>query len=237
MNNTSKIFIALDNLTAQQANAFITQISPADCGLKIGKELFTLLGPDFVREQIERGFSVFLDLKFHDIPNTVAKAVASAAALGVDFLTVHALGGSVMMKAAAEANHKVGNPLQLLAVTVLTSHAQTDIEALGFDMPLEQLVKRLALLAADAGINGIVCAASDVPVLREQLNKDCCFVTPGIRLDSSQSAQDDQARVMTPKQAINAGANYLVIGRPITQAENPIQVLHEINAEVAGEAI
>ena len=224
--NDPRVLIALDYAQEQQAIELVAQLDPALCRLKVGKEMFTHFGPAFIDKLQRRGFQVFLDLKYHDIPNTVAAACAAAADLGVWMINVHALGGRRMMLAAAEALAKKSQPPLLIAVTVLTSMSQEDLSELGITRSPGELALSLATLAKHAGLDGIVCSAQEATVMRQQLGKDFLLVTPGIRL--ADSAQDDQCRIMTPRAAIQAGASYLVIGRPITQAENPVAVLRNI---------
>lgn len=224
--NDPRILIALDYSQEQQAIELVAQLDPALCRLKVGKEMFTHFGPALIDKLQRRGFQVFLDLKYHDIPNTVAAACAVAADLGVWMINVHALGGRRMMLAAAEALVKKTEPPLLVAVTVLTSMSQEDLSELGITRSPDELALSLATLAKNAGLDGIVCSAQEATVMRKQLGKDFLLVTPGIRL--ADSAQDDQRRIMTPRAAIQAGASYLVIGRPITQAENPVAVLRNI---------
>ncbi|MFT6987277.1 MAG: orotidine-5'-phosphate decarboxylase [Psychromonas sp.] len=226
-----KVVIALDYADKQEALEFIKQLDPVTCRLKIGKEMFTHFGPDFVKTVVAKNFDVFLDLKFHDIPNTVAKAVKAAADLGVWMVNVHASGGRRMMEAAKEILEPYGDKAPLLiAVTVLTSMEQSDLNELGItDSPAEQ-VKRLAILTKSSGLDGVVCSSHEVKELKALLGTEFKLVTPGIRPAGSDAG--DQRRIMTPKQALDAGSDYLVIGRPITQAENPAQVLHEINASL-----
>lgn len=234
MNKQSKIFVALDYPTIEKAQQFIKKISPEHCGLKVGKELYVRAGPNFVKQLVSQGFDVFLDLKFHDIPNQVANAVAAAADLGVVFLTLHASGGTKMLTAAVEALKPYDAPPCLLAVTVLTSLSDADLEELGITIPIVDFASRLTTMAYNAGIRGFVCSALEVSILKK-LAPGACFVTPGIRLQSS--SHDDQTRVMTPDAAISAGADYLVIGRPITTAEDPIATLQQINDLLKGEFI
>jgi len=224
----AKVIVALDFDKKADALAFVDQIKPNDCRLKVGKEMFTYFGPEFVKELTSRGFEVFLDLKFHDIPNTVAKAITAAAELGVWMVNVHASGGSAMMKKAKEALIPFGNKAPLLtAVTVLTSMSEEDLQGIGINRtPAEQVV-HLATLAKDSGLDGVVCSAWEAEHLKSTLGKGFKLITPGIR--PAGSASDDQKRIMTPRQAIDVGVDYLVIGRPITKASSPQQVLVEIN--------
>ena len=223
-----KVVIALDYDDKIQALAFIEQLDPKICRLKIGKEMFTHFGPDFVKLIVAKGFDVFLDLKFHDIPNTVAKAVKSAADLGVWMVNVHASGGSRMMKAAKAALEPYGDKAPLLiAVTVLTSMEQNDLAELGLDITPAEQVKRLALLTKASGLDGVVCSSHESEELKSLLGQSFKLITPGIRPEGAVS--DDQRRIKTPKQAIDSGSDYLVIGRPITQADDPVAVLKNIN--------
>lgn len=223
-----KVLVALDYADKTACLAFVDQISPTTCRLKVGKEMFTLFGPEFVKTLVARGFDVFLDLKFHDIPNTVAKAVAASAELGVWMVNVHASGGARMMTAAKEALLPYGdNAPLLIAVTVLTSMDEDDLHGIGITATPQQQVERLAKLTQDCGLDGVVCSAQEAKLLKSALGQGFKLVTPGIRPEGV--AQGDQRRVMTPVQAVAAGADYLVIGRPITQAEDPALVLSEIN--------
>ena len=223
----SPVIVALDYPDAAGALALADQLSPADCRLKIGKELFTATGPSIVRAVQERGFELFLDLKFHDIPNTVASAVATAADLGVWMVNVHASGGRRMMTAAAEKLQQGKYATKLIAVTVLTSMERSDLAEIGLDVDPLQQVLRLASLTADCGLDGVVCSAQEAAALREALGENFQLVTPGIRPASSDAG--DQRRVMTPEQAKTAGVSYMVIGRPITQAADPASALRAIN--------
>lgn len=229
MTTASPVIVALDYPGASQALALADQLSPSDCRLKVGKELFTREGPSIVTALQSRGFDVFLDLKFHDIPNTTANAVASAADLGVWMVNVHASGGRRMMTAAREKLEQGGHKTLLIGVTVLTSMEQSDLADIGLDIePLEQ-VKRLAMLTKDCGLHGVVCSAQEAPVLRGLIN-DFDLVTPGIR--PADSDVGDQKRIMTPEQAKLAGVSYMVIGRPITQAVDPVAALRAINSSL-----
>lgn len=228
--NNSRIIVALDYADSNKALEFVDRVEPAFCRVKVGKELFCRSGPDFVRGLVKRGFDVFLDLKFHDIPNTVAQACAAAADLGVWMINVHALGGLKMMEAARTALTSNPNPPLLIAVTVLTSLGDEDIHAIGLSGNAAQNVQRLATLASHAGMDGVVCSPQEIAALRAATGKDFYLVTPGIR--PAGSAQDDQKRVMTPREAVTHGADYLVIGRPITAATDPMQVLTAITSEI-----
>jgi len=226
-----KIIIALDYDNKEQALAFIKQLDPTTCRLKIGKEMFTHFGPEFVKEVVSKDFDVFLDLKFHDIPNTVAKAVKAAADLGVWMVNVHASGGRRMMEAARDVLQPYGDKAPLLiAVTVLTSMEQSDLTELGIDLSPAEQVKRLAILTQSSGLDGVVCSSHEAEELKSLLGKNFKLITPGIRPAGSDAG--DQRRIKTPKEAIESGSDYLVIGRPITQALNPVSVLKEINASL-----
>lgn len=228
----SKVVVALDFNNQADALAFVEGVNPDECRLKIGKEMFTLFGPEFVKELVGRGFDIFLDLKFHDIPNTVAKAVAAAAELGVWMVNVHASGGLTMMQKAKEALLPYGDKAPLLiAVTVLTSMSEEDLKTLGIEKSPAEQVKYLASLTKQAGLDGVVCSAQEAKLLKEALGEDFKLVTPGIR--PAGSASDDQQRIVTPEQAVADGVDYLVIGRPITKAKSPIEVLKEINSSIA----
>lgn len=222
----AKIVIALDFADAKPALEFVQQIDPKLCRVKVGKELFTAAGPQLIEQLVKRDFSVFLDLKFHDIPNTVAKACEAASRLGVWMLNVHASGGLAMMQAAREGVNKSGHDPLLIAVTVLTSMAEAELAQVGVQGTLLDHVKRLALLTQQAGLDGVVCSAQEASMLRAACGPDFCLVTPGIR--PADAAKDDQTRIVTPTQALSLGASYLVIGRPITQATNPLQALEQI---------
>ncbi|MCC6193813.1 MAG: orotidine-5'-phosphate decarboxylase [Burkholderiales bacterium] len=230
-----RVFVALDYANAADALALAQRLDPRACGLKVGKELFVTAGPEPVRRMVERGFAVFLDLKFHDIPNTVASACAAAARLGVAMLNVHASGGKAMLTAAREAvDRAVGPPPLLVAVTVLTSLTDGDLRDVGYDGDTQSLAVRLAKLTHACGLDGVVCAAPEAPALRRAIGPGFKLVTPGIRL--ADAARDDQARIVTPEAALANGADYLVIGRPITQAADPVAALAAINATLAKAA-
>lgn len=220
------VFVALDYPQAKDAWPLIDQLDAQQCGLKVGKELFTAAGPDFVRELVNRGFKVFLDLKFHDIPNTVAKAVRAAAELGVYMVNVHASGGERMLVAAREALNDVAAPPLLIGVTVLTSMTEADLQGVGITASVSEQVTRLAKLTQDSGLDGVVCSAHEAALLQEQCGPQFVLVTPGIRPEGS--AQGDQRRIMTPAEAAEQGIQYLVIGRPITQANDPAAALKQI---------
>ncbi|KTF14458.1 orotidine-5'-phosphate decarboxylase [Pseudoalteromonas sp. 10-33] len=229
--NSKKVLIALDYDDQETALAFVKQLSPDTCRLKVGKEMFTYFGPEFVKELIELGFDVFLDLKFHDIPNTVAKAVTAAAKMGVWMVNVHASGGFEMMTKAKVALEPFGDKAPILiAVTVLTSMDESELKRLGINKSPQEQVIYLAKLAKEAGLDGVVCSAQEASVLKAELGEHFKLVTPGIRPEGSDAG--DQKRIMTPKQAIKAGSDYLVVGRPITKASNPVKVLQDVNESI-----
>ncbi|APD94249.1 orotidine 5'-phosphate decarboxylase [Alteromonas mediterranea] len=228
-----RVIVALDYDNKDTALAFVDKLDPSLCKLKVGKEMFTLFGPEFVKALIAKGFDVFLDLKFHDIPNTVAKACKAAAELGVWMVNVHASGGLPMMQAAKEAIATSRNPqTKLIAVTVLTSMDNAQLADVVSGVTPEQQVLRLAALTEKAGLDGIVCSAQEASALREKHSDDFLLVTPGIRPVGADAG--DQKRVMTPPDAMKAGVSYLVMGRPITKAEDPIAVLKAVNASLNG---
>ena len=230
-----RVIVALDFANPMRALALADRLDPALCALKVGKELFVIAGPEPVRWMIERGFNVFLDLKFHDIPNTVAQACAAATKLGVWMLNVHAAGGRAMLEAAhkavAGAAAEAGRaPPLLIAVTVLTSLADADLRETGVAGTATQQALDLARLASSCGLDGVVCSAVEAPALRAAQGRDFKLVTPGIR--PAGSSRDDQARIITPEAAVANGADFLVIGRPITQAADPLAALAAINASL-----
>ncbi|MEZ7226071.1 orotidine-5'-phosphate decarboxylase [Alteromonas sp. DY56-G5] len=228
-----RVIVALDYDNKDTALAFVDKLDSSLCKLKVGKEMFTLFGPEFVKALIAKGFDVFLDLKFHDIPNTVAKACKAAAELGVWMVNVHASGGLPMMQAAKEAIATSRNPqTKLIAVTVLTSMDEAQLADVVSGVTPEQQVLRLAALTEKAGLDGIVCSAQEASALREKHSDDFLLVTPGIRPVGADAG--DQKRVMTPPDAMKAGVSYLVMGRPITKAEDPIAVLKAVNASING---
>lgn len=220
------IIVALDAKSQYDALTMAEQLDPALCRLKVGKELFTHEGPNVVKALHQRGFEVFLDLKFHDIPNTTAQAVCAAADLGVWMVNVHASGGRKMMETCVERLNLGGYATQLIAVTVLTSMEREDLCDIGLDIEPVEHVKRLAKLTQESGLHGVVCSAQEAKLLRESLGADFALVTPGIR--PMGSAANDQKRIVTPYQAMLDGSTHLVIGRPITQSENPSQTLKDI---------
>lgn len=228
--NPPHIIVALDNLDRAAAIALAKQLNPRQCRLKVGKELFTAYGPALVEELMKLNFEIFLDLKFHDIPNTTGKACLAAAKLGVWMLNVHTLGGVAMLESAREAIDKVTSDKPLLiGVTLLTSLTEQDLFTLGFHKTLEEQVLSLATLAFNAKLDGVVCSPHESAALRQKFGKEFCLVTPGIRLETSPA--DDQKRCLTPKAAFLEGSDYLVIGRPITQAPDPAQVLDQLFIE------
>ncbi|MCL1059992.1 orotidine-5'-phosphate decarboxylase [Shewanella gelidimarina] len=226
------ILVALDYDNRNDALQLIDKLDPDMCRLKIGKEMFTLFGPQIVNDIHSRGFDLFLDLKFHDIPNTVAKAVTAAAELGVWMTNVHASGGLAMMEAAKRALETYGDKAPLLiAVTVLTSMSDEELKLLGINVPVSEHVLRLAALTQRAGLDGVVCSAQESSLLKTKFGQEFKLITPGIRPVGSDKG--DQHRVMTPPQALAAGSDYLVIGRPITKAADPLKALHDIHQSIA----
>jgi orotidine-5'-phosphate decarboxylase len=249
MLNRDRLIVALDIPSAGKASQVVQSIGDAATTYKVGKQLFTAEGPEIVRDLVSSGRKVFLDLKFHDIPNTVAGAVRAASELGVSMLTVHASGGGTMLRAAAQAASESATKPMVLAVTVLTSLSDTDLIYLGIAGRVIDHVVRLAALARDAGCDGVVASALEAHQLRRELGSDFKIVTPGIRPGSPSlpfggphlpsvsksgdtACRDDQARVLTPKEAIAAGANYLVVGRPILDAPDPARAVNEIVREI-----
>ncbi|MFV7640269.1 orotidine-5'-phosphate decarboxylase [Shewanella algae] len=226
------IVVALDFDNKFKALQLIDKLDPSMCRLKVGKEMFTLFGPQLVKEIHDRGFDLFLDLKFHDIPNTVAKAVIAAAEMGVWMVNVHASGGLAMMEAARRALLPYGdNAPLLIAVTVLTSMSDDELKLIGVEGSAEDQVRRLARLTQKAGLDGVVCSARESSMLKAELGADFKLVTPGIRPAGSDVG--DQKRIMTPAEAMAAGSDYLVIGRPITQAADPLATLQAIHQSLA----
>jgi len=226
-----RVIVALDFSDGDQARQFVDRLEPGSCRLKIGKELFTREGPELVRYFTANGHEVFLDLKFHDIPNTVARACQAAAALGVWMMNVHASGGSKMMSAARAALDELGScrPM-LIGVTVLTSMDGEDLRELGVNADPGEQVLRLAALARTSGLDGVVCSPQEASLLRDEFGETFKLVTPGIRPKGA--SLDDQSRVLTPADAIRSGSDYLVMGRPITKANDPVSVLKRINQEL-----
>jgi orotidine-5'-phosphate decarboxylase len=228
--NDPKVIVALDFPVAPQASEFARRLDPTLCRVKVGKELFTAAGPALVEQLVAQGFGVFLDLKFHDIPNTVAAACRVAAGLGVWMLNVHALGGRAMLTAARDAVAAGTHRPKLIAVTVLTSMGAPDLAEVGVMGSPAEAVTRLASLARACGLDGVVCSAQEASQLRAILGAEFLLVTPGIRPVSADKG--DQVRVATPGEAVRQGASYLVIGRPITQAVDPLGALEKINLEI-----
>ncbi|MBT3047398.1 MAG: orotidine-5'-phosphate decarboxylase [gamma proteobacterium symbiont of Ctena orbiculata] len=227
----SRVIVALDYPDQGKALALVERLDPSLCRLKVGKEMFTRLGPSFVELLRGRGFDLFLDLKFHDIPNTVAAACDAAADLGVWMINLHASGGRRMMETARERlEARTQRPL-LVAVTILTSLTDEEIHEIGFAGDPADNVSRLARLTRQAGLDGVVCSPREAQMLRRDLADEFLLVTPGVR--PRQAARDDQRRVMTPAEAIRAGSSYLVVGRPITGAADPVAALQSINQEIA----
>ncbi len=228
MNEAPKIVVALDYDNKKSALSLVDQLDPKLAAVKVGKEMFTLFGPKFVKKLVKRDFNVFLDLKFHDIPNTVAKACRAAAELGVWMTNVHATGGVKMMEMANDAIQDFGQDKPLLiAVTMLTSMDEVNYSKLGYQKTLAEQVTHLAGLTKESGLDGVVCSAWEAQTLKQAFGQDFKLVTPGIRPMGSDVG--DQSRIMTPSKAIQAGSDYLVIGRPITQANNPLKALCEIS--------
>jgi orotidine-5'-phosphate decarboxylase len=229
--NAPRIVVALDCARAADALAFARSVSPADCRVKVGLELYTAAGPDAVRRLTELGFDVFLDLKFHDIPTTVARACRAASELGVWMLNVHTLGGPAMLRAAREAldSAPARRPL-LIGVTVLTSHSEEEIRTIGLKASAGEEAKRLAGLARENGLDGVVCSPREAAALRRAAGAGFVLVTPGVR--PAGAASNDQTRTLTPAEALEQGADYLVVGRPITGARDPLAALMAIRREI-----
>ena len=225
-----RVIVALDFANADDAVNLARSINPTQCRVKVGKELFTRTGPQLIEQLHKLGFQVFLDLKFHDIPNTVAQACRAAAELGVWMVNVHTLGGRRMMEAARDAIDSCTQQPMLIGVTVLTSMGVEDLQEVGLAGEPKENVLRLASLAEESGLDGVVCSPREVTTLRDTIDKSFCLVTPGVR--PAGAAKDDQKRVTTPDDAIAMGSSYLVIGRPITQAENPREALENINSVI-----
>ena len=227
---SSRLIIALDYPSADLALAFVRRLSPKDCKLKVGFELFVTAGPDFVKRLVDQGFDVFLDLKFHDIPNTVAAACQAAARLGVWMINVHASGGDKMLSAAHAALIGLPRPPKLIAVTVLTSMDNTQLATIGIDKQATEQVIHLAGLSQRCGLDGVVCSAQEAKQLKQLYGKEFLLVTPGIRPNGSE--QHDQSRVVTPKEARQFGVDYIVVGRPITQSLKPLTIINDINEDL-----
>jgi len=234
MRPEDRLIVALDVSSAADAKTIVRALGGTVCTYKVGTELFTAAGPSIVRELVESGQKVFLDLKFHDIPNTVAGGVRSAAAMGVSMLTVHAAGGSAMLRVAIEAARQAPKPPMLLAVTVLTSLSDAELQETGVAGRTRDRALVLATLAQNCGCNGVVTSPQEALIIRQDLGAGFVIVTPGIR--PTGSAKGDQSRVNTPGEAIAAGADYLVVGRPITKAADPAQVAEAIIKEIRGAA-
>lgn len=233
LTDPNRIIVALDYDNQAEALSLVAKLDPSQCRLKVGKEMFTHFGPAFIKELHSQSFEIFLDLKFHDIPNTVAKACRAAADLGVWMINCHASGGLAMMQTAKQALAEYGDEAPLFtAVTVLTSMSQEDLQQSGISMSIPDRVTLLAELTQQAGLDGIVCSALEAEALRAALGPDFLLVTPGIR--PVNSAADDQKRIMTPARAISSGSSYLVIGRPITKADDPMKSLSEISQSFQG---
>ncbi|MTC38006.1 orotidine-5'-phosphate decarboxylase [Providencia alcalifaciens] len=231
VNTDSPIIVALDYENSDAALAFVDRIDPRDCRLKVGKEMFTFNGPQFVKSLHDRGFDVFLDLKFHDIPNTVARAVSAAAEMGVWMINAHASGGARMMEAARQALESYGKDAPLLtAVTVLTSMDASDLAGVGINLTPAEHAERLALLTKQCGLDGVVCSAHEAKALKAVCGQEFKLVTPGIRPVGSDVG--DQRRIMAPQQALEAGVDYMVIGRPITRSDDPALTLKQINQSI-----
>ncbi|MDG0968317.1 MAG: orotidine-5'-phosphate decarboxylase [Porticoccaceae bacterium] len=223
----SKVIVALDYSNQGAALKLVDQLDPGMCRLKVGKELFTIAGPKFVEMLVARGFDIFLDLKFHDIPNTVAKAVSAVADMGVWMTNVHASGGYRMMAEAKKALEEKSDSMLLIGVTVLTSMDDSDLSELGIFRSTSEQVMHLAQLTKNAGLDGVVCSAQEAGLLKQALGGDFLLTTPGIRL--AKASKDDQRRIMTPVDAVSLGSDYLVIGRPITMSSDPLATLIAIN--------
>lgn len=225
-----RVIVALDYADAVTARAFVKRVTPALCRLKVGMELFTAAGPDLVAHLASQGFDVFLDLKYHDIPTTVARACTQAAGLGVWMVNVHTLGGRHMLAAAREAIDHSGHRPILVGVTVLTSHGDDELAEIGLERSVERQVEHLAILASEAHLDGVVCSPREAALLRRRFGKDFLLVTPGVR--QSTDDRDDQHRTRTPAEAVADGADYLVIGRPVTHAPDPVAALDAIRREI-----
>src|SRR5436190_13576788 len=226
-----RVIVALDYASAEEAEAFVARVTPEKCRIKVGLELYTAAGPQFVRRLTERGFKVFLDLKFHDIPNTVERACQQVAALGVDILTVHCSGGGAMLEAARRGIGTLVDRPRVVGVTLLTSLGANDLRDIGMEPHTEATAMRLATLAREAKLDGVVCAATEAQALRRCMGADFLLITPGIR--PAGAAAGGQARVATPAEAISNGADLLVLRRPITQAPDPLAALGAIELETA----
>lgn len=227
--NNSKIIVALDFESLKETEDFLKKVKGQNCRVKVGKELFTNEGPNVIKLIQQYGFEIFLDLKFHDIPNTVSRAIKASCNLGVWMVNVHASGGKQMLLAAREAVDSSSNKPILIAVTILTSYDNSSYQELGFKNNLLDQIAYLTTLSENSGMDGIVCSANDIPTIKPLVKEKFQFVTPGIRLANS---NDDQKRVTTPEDAITQGSNYLVIGRPITSSEDPAALIEKINQKI-----
>lgn len=227
--NNSKIIVALDFGSLSETEDFLKKVKGQNCRVKVGKELFTNEGPNVIKLIQQYGFEIFLDLKFHDIPNTVSRAIKASCNLGIWMVNVHASGGKQMLLAAREAVDSSSNKPILIAVTILTSYDNYSFQELGFKNNLLDQIAYLATLSENSGMDGIVCSANDIPSIKPLVKEKFQFVTPGIRLANS---NDDQKRVTTPEDAITQGSNYLVIGRPITSSEDPAALIEKINQKI-----
>ena len=227
--NNSKIIVALDFGSLSETEDFLKKVKGQNCRVKVGKELFTNEGPNVIKLIQQYGFEIFLDLKFHDIPNTVSRAIKASCNLGVWMVNVHASGGKQMLLAAREAVDSSSNKPILIAVTILTSYDNYSFQELGFKNNLLDQIAYLATLSENSGMDGIVCSANDIPSIKPLVKEKFQFITPGVRLTNS---NDDQKRVTTPEDAIKQGSNYLVIGRPITSSEDPAALIEKINQKI-----
>lgn len=227
--NNSKIIVALDFGSLSETEDFLKKVKGQNCRVKVGKELFTNEGPNVIKLIQQYGFEIFLDLKFHDIPNTVSRAIKASCNLGIWMVNVHASGGKQMLLAAREAVDSSSNKPILIAVTILTSYDNYSFQELGFKNNLLDQIAYLATLSENSGMDGIVCSANDIPSIKPLVKEKFQFITPGVRLTNS---NDDQKRVTTPEDAIKQGSNYLVIGRPITSSEDPAALIEKINQKI-----
>ena len=227
--NNSKIIVALDFGSLSETEDFLKKVKGQNCRVKVGKELFTNEGPNVIKLIQQYGFEIFLDLKFHDIPNTVSRAIKASCNLGVWMVNVHASGGKQMLLAAREAVDSSSNKPILIAVTILTSYDNSSYQELGFKNNLLDQIAYLTTLSENSGMDGIVCSANDIPSIKPLVKEKFQFITPGVRLANS---NDDQKRVTTPEDAIKQGSNYLVIGRPITSSEDPAALIEKINQKI-----
>jgi orotidine-5'-phosphate decarboxylase len=230
MTKKAKIFIAIDLQNLDQTKELIYKLSPKYCGIKVGNELFTVGGPKLIEWIQKKGFEIFLDLKFYDIPNTVRNACHAAANLGVSIINVHALGGIDMMKAGKEGIENSNFAPKLIGVTLLTSHDQDSLAEIGLYGSINEQILRLAKNVKISGLDGIVCSAIDIENIKKTLPNNFIYITPGIRLEHS--LKDDQKRIMTPQEAIKSGSNILIIGRPITKSNNPEETLLSIYNQI-----